>query len=68
MERVRWLCLHAYYNIQISYLYFVGRQPLLISLSGLLDLPYLVELWCISAFGGHIKLNIHQMTIPMTEW
>ena len=61
---------YAYYNIllgQISYLYFVGRHQLLLSLSGPLDLPYLVELWCIGAFGGHIKLNIRQMTGQTTE-
>ena len=39
----------------------------LLSLSGPLDMPYSVELWCIGVFGGPVKLNTCWMMGPMTE-
>ena len=54
--------MYAYYDIllrQILYLYYMGRHQLLLSISGPLDMPYSVEPWCISAFGGHIELSTH---------
>ena len=40
----------------------MGGHRLLLSLSGPLDMPYSVELWCIGVFGGQVKLNTHQTT------
>ena len=62
---------YTYYDIPlwwILYLYFMGGHRLLLLLSGPLDMPHSVEAWCVSTFGGHIKLNTHQMTGPMMEW
>ena len=61
---------YTYYNIpprRIFYLFFIGGHWLLLLLSGSLDMPYSVELWCIGVFSGPIKLNTCQMMGPMTE-
>ena len=55
---------YVYYDIPLQwilYLYYVGGHQLLLSLSGPLDTPYSVELWCVSAFGGRIELSTHRM-------
>ena len=53
MGCVRWLSQnYMYYDIPLQcilYLYYVGGHQLLLSLSGPLDMPYPVELWCIGA-------------------
>ena len=62
---------YAYYDIplqHILYLYFVGGHQLLLLFNGPLDMPYSVEVWCISTFGGDVKLNTHRTMGPMMEW
>ena len=57
-----------YDRFLISTLWAGTSYPgLLLWPSSPLDSPDLVELWCIGAFGGHIKLNIHQTMGPMME-
>ena len=61
---------YTYYDIPtrwILYLYFIGGHWLLLSLGGPLDMPYSVELLCISVFGGPVKLNTCWTMGLMTE-